>query len=255
MASNIMLRRFTIDDTSSVLTKQVFQGAGILLALALDRTDSSGLVTTIYDSARGSASDPSIYTQTGDTDLGQTVPVFLQGDADLVAGTSTAGVGGGLIFSDGLYLVNTGDTTDAAVTYKLWFKPLIKKTVNITTTGAAGSGAGAAQIWQGPALWHGYAITLDPASPSTVDIVFRDSITDAAPTVMTKTNYATTPGTKVLRKVVTTTGEDEAGAAVTCAATGTYGNNGIYLETGLRAVVAQSNAFTRAVSIDGLFEK
>lgn len=251
---NIKLRSFTINDTSTTLTKQVYEGPGVLLAMALNRTDSSGLVTTIYDSARGSTADPSIYAQTGDTDLGQTVPVVLQGDADIVAGTSTAGVGPGLIFTDGLYLVNTGDTTDTAIGYKLWFKPLIKKTINIATTGVAGSATGAAQIWQGPGLWHGYGITLDVLSPSTLDIVFRDSITDAAPTVMTKTNYTTTPGVKVLRKVATTTGEDEAGAAVTTAATGSYGNPGIYLETGLRAVLAQGDALTRAVTIEALFE-
>lgn len=256
--ASIKYRDFTsnmnVVDPNKPTTKQIYVGAGAVLAVALDRTDSSGLVTNFYDSARGSASDPSIYEQTGDLDLGQTVPVFLQGDADLVAGTATAGVGQALIFTDGLYVVNKTDTTDVAVKWEFWIKPLIKKSVNIRTTGAAGSGVGEAQIWQGPGLWHGYAIKLDPDSPSTFDLVFRDAITDAAPTVMTKTNYTTTPGTKVLRKVVTTTGEDEAGAAVTAAATGTYGNAGIYLRTGLRAVVAQSNAFDNAVSIDALFE-
>jgi len=248
-------RSYPSHATITRMTKQMYQGPGVLLAGALNRTSSSGLVTNIYDSADGTtAGKVAIYTQTGDTDLGQTVPVVFQGDADLVAGTATAGVGTGLIFTEGLYLVNSGDTTDTTIDWDLWFKPLIKRTVNIVTTGSAGSAAGAAQIWQGPGLWHGYGITLDVLSPSTLDIVFRDSITDAAPTVMTKTNYTTTPGVKVLRKVVTTTGEDEAGAAVTTAATGAYNNSGIYLRTGLRAVLAQGDALTRAVKIEALFE-
>ena len=257
--SSIKYRTTTSDMAAVAAQKpaawQVYQGPGVLLAAVLDRTDSSGLVTTIYDSARGSTSDPSIYAQTGDADLGTTVPVFFAGDADIVAGTSTAGVGHGLIFTDGLYLVNSGDTTDVSIVWKLFFKPLIKKSVNVVTTGSAGSATGAASIFTGPARWYGYSVTLDPQSPSTLDITFKDSgIATAGNTVMTKTNYVITPGTRTLRKVVTTTGEDEAGAAVTTGATGTYGTDGIFLTTGLNVNLAQGNAFGNAASFDCLFE-
>lgn len=266
MASNIRTIQKSVGTTPEAGAGSGFQfytGAGILLALSADFSASAdaGTVVDIYDGVASTgntvpvaARRTLIYTQTGNTDLGTTVPVVLQGDADLVAGTATAGVGTGLIFTDGLFVDVTLDVAGPQ-NITLWIKPLIKKSVRITTTGAAGSGAGAAQIWQGPALWHGYAITLNPLSPTTTDIVFRDAITDAAPTVMTKTNYATTPGVKVLRKVVTTTGEDEAGAVVTTAATGAYNNPGIYLRTGLRAVIAQSDAFDDAASIDAVFEK
>ena len=234
-------------------TYQFATGAGILLALTADfhASADAGTVVDIHDGF--GTGGPKIYTQTGATDLGTTVPVIIQGDADLVAGTATAGVSTGVIFTRGLFVNVTLDVTGPQV-LSLWYKPLVKKSVNVTTTGAAGAGAGQAQIWQGPGLWHGYAITLNPLSPSTFDLVFRDAITDAAPTVMTKTNYATTPGTYTLRDVVTTTGEDEAGTAVTTAATGAYNNHGIYLRTGLRAVVAQSDAFDNAVTIDAVFE-
>lgn len=248
---------------------QFYRGAGKLLAISVDFSASAdaGTVLTAYDGTAkantaglgaadvlpDAAKRVTIYTQTGNTDLGTTVPVFIGGDADIVAGTATAGVAEGVIFTEGLFFNVTLDVAGPQIV-TAWIRPLIKKSVRITTTGSAGSGAGGAQIWQGPGLWHGYAVTLNPLSPSTTDIVFRDAITDAAPTVMTKTNYATTPGVKTLRQVATTTGEDEAGAAITTAATGTYMNQGIFLRTGLRAVVAQSNAFDNAVSIDALFE-
>ena len=248
---NIVTRALTSNMAASVASKpaakQLYSGAGILLAASLDRTDSSGLITTVYDSARASTTDPVIYTQTGDADLGLTVPVFFAGDADIVAGTSTAGVGPGLIFADGLYVVNSGDSTDTAIAWTFWIKPLIRKSVKVL--GASGT----SNIFHGPGLWHGYRITLDPASPSTLDITFTDeaSPNDSGPTVMTKTNYATTA--KTLRKVATTTGEDEAGAAVTTAATGSYGNPGIYLRKGLSVTLAQGTA-NQPVEIEALFE-
>ena len=263
--ANIRVVKTTVDDSAADTTikpeavggdnqaRQLWQGPGILLAMSLNRTDSSGLVTTIYDSATGDSAAPTIYTQTGDADLGLTVPVVLYGDADLVAGTSTAGVGPGLIFADGMFLVNSGDTTDTAVAYTFWVKPLIKKSVNVGNASATVT----SPIWHGPALWHGYRIKLDPASATlgTLYITFTDEASpgDSGPTVMTKTNYATLGPT--LRKVTTTTGEDEAGAAVTAAATGSYGTPGIYLRDGLSVNIAQASSVTREVELHCLFEK
>lgn len=227
---------------------QFYGGPGVLLAMAADfsATADAGTVVDIHDGF--STSGVKIYTQTGNTDLGMTVPVFFQGDADLVAGTATAGVGTGLIFTDGLFVNVTLDVAGPQ-DITLWFKPLVKKSVNVV--GASGT----FPIWHGPALWHGYAIKLDPFEGTTLDITFTDEADPggSGPTVMTKTNYATTPGTKTIRKVVTTTGEDEAGAAVTAAATGSNSNSGIYLKSGLSATLAQGTA-NLVVGIDALFE-
>ena len=252
--ANIKVRQKKIGTSAEAgagASYQFYNGPGRLLAMSADfaATADAGTVVDIYDGT--ATSDIKIYTQTGATDLGTTVPVFFAGDADLVAGTSTAGVGEGLIFTKGLFVNVTLDVVGPQ-DITLWFQPLIRKSVNVATTGVAGSATGAEQIWQGPGLWHGYAITLHPDSPTTTDLVFRDAITDAAPTVMTKTNFATFG--RNLRQVVTTTGEDAAGAVVTTAATGAYNNAGIYLRTGLRVVVAGGNAFSNAMSIDALFE-
>ena len=89
--ANIRVVKTTIDDAQADTTikpgavggdnqaRQLWQGPGILLAMSLNRTDSSGLVTTIYDSATGDSAAPTIYTQTGDADLGLTVPVGFVG--------------------------------------------------------------------------------------------------------------------------------------------------------------------------------
>ena len=248
----LMTRQFSIG-TSAVgglgTTKQFYEGPCVIEAMSIDFHASAdgGTVVTIYDGF--STSGRSIYTQTGATDLGTTVPVVFHGDADLVAGTSTAGVGNGLVCADGVFVAVTLDVTGPQ-NITLWIRSLVKKTVNLALTGAAGSAAGAAQIWQGAGLWRGYLVGLGSQPGTTLDLVFRDAITDAAPTVMTKTNYATLPLT--IRQVVTTTGEDEAGAVVTTAATGSYNNDGIYLRTGLRVVGAQGNA--GIVTIAGLFD-
>ena len=233
---------------------QFYNGAGKLLALVVDFSASAdaGTVLTAYDG--NDTTGPVIYTQTGNTDLGTTVPVFIGGDADIVAGTSTGGVSNGVIFTQGLFFNCTVDVAGPQVV-TAFIRPLIKKTVEVATTGSAGSATGAASIFYGPGLWHGYAVTLDSQSPPTLDITFKDSpIAAAGNTVMTKTNYVITPGVKTIRAVATTTGEDEAGATITTAATGVYMNHGIYLTTGLNVNLAQGNALNRAARFECLFD-
>ncbi len=232
----------------------VYQGAGVLMGAVFDHNaSSSSNVVTLYDSDNNFSTASQLYTRSSDTDAGTTVPVRMFTDGDLVAGTSTANVALGMPFANGLYLTKTGDTTHSDV-YKFFIKPLIKKSVQITATGSAGSGAGSASVFVGSGLWHAWNIKSDILTPSTTDITVRDSgITGAGGTLMTKTNYGTAaPAT---RPVVTTTNlDDAAGATVTTAATGSYCNDGILFTTGLSVTVAQANAADAVYQMDFLIE-
>ena len=92
----------------------VYIGPGVLLSAVYDmNAASSGNVVTLYDTA-GTSTAIQLYTRSSDTDAGTTVPVRKFTDGDLVAGTSTANVALGMPFSQGLYLVKSGDTTHSA---------------------------------------------------------------------------------------------------------------------------------------------
>ena len=89
---------------------QFYNGAGALEALVLNYGASAdaNTVVTAYDGvakrATGAGADVlpdsgdrvTIYTRTSGTDAGTTVPVYVRGDADIVAGTATAGADGAL---------------------------------------------------------------------------------------------------------------------------------------------------------------
>ncbi len=232
----------------------VYQGAGVLMGAVFDHNaSSSSNVVTLYDSDNNFSTAIQLYTRSSDTDAGTTVPVRMFTDGDLVAGTSTANVRLGMVFANGLYLTKTGDTTHSDV-YKFFIKPLIKKSVNITTTGSAGSAAGSASVFVGSGLWHGWRIKADILNPTTVDITVKDSgITGSGGTLMTKTDYGY--AATATRPVVTTTNlDDAAGATVTTAATGSYCNDGIIFTTGLSVTLAQANAMDAAYQIDFLIE-
>lgn len=218
---------------------QIYQGPGVLVGAVFDHNaSSSSNVITLYDGSTQYAGGIQIYTRSSDTDAGTTVPIGMYTDGDLVAGTSTANVKSGIPFTKGLFLTKTGDTTHSDV-YTFFIKPLIAKTVDVL----GGATTGAASIFSGPAMWHGYSISLGPATAAltTADFLFKDSpIAGSGNTVMTKTNYST--AARTIRPVVTTTNSDEGGSAVTTAATGAYASPGILLTTGLNVNVAQASA-------------
>ena len=247
--SKLKVRQITITTGGA----QVYEGAGLLVGVVFDHhASSSGCVQTFYDSGNNASTTTQIYTRTSDTDAGTTVPVQLYTDGDLVAGTSTANVKAGIPFAQGLYVTKTGDTTHADV-WTFLIHPLIKKSVNIATAGSAGSASGGASVFQGPGILHGIRIDCDAATPSTADITVKDSaIVGSGNTILTKTNYGST--TIATRPVVTLTGSDEAGNAVSTAATGAYASPGIMFLSGLNVNVAQSNALDRSYSMDFLIE-
>jgi hypothetical protein len=232
---------------------QIYQGPGVLLGAVYDHNaSSSSNVVTLYDSDNNNSTAVQLYTRSSDTDAGTTVPVRHFGNADLVAGTSTDNVGLGLPFSQGLYLTKTGDTTHSD-SYKFFIKPLIRKTVNVTTAGSAGSGAGGATVFGGPGLLRAWRIKVDTLTPSTADITIKDSpIVNSGNTLMTKTNYGY--AAEATRAVVTTTNVDEGGSTVTTAATGSYDNDGILFTTGLNVNILQANAQDAAYQFDFLIE-
>lgn len=230
---------------------QAYEGSGILLGAIFDHSaSSSSNVITMYDGVGSTAVQ--VFTRSSDTDAGTTVPVRVYGNADLVAGTSTDNVGLGIPFSKGLYLTKTGDTTHQD-SYTLFIKPLIRKEVNVTAAGSAGSASGGASVFGGPGLLHGWRITADRDTPSTADITVKDSpIVGTGNTLMTKTNYGYSA--VATRAVVTTTNSDEGGTAVTTAATGGYANDGILFASGLNVNVAQSNALDATYQFEFLIE-
>lgn len=247
-----------VSPTATYLTGgwQVYDGPGLLMGLIADfDAASSGAVLTAYDGS--STAGRQVYAITTDTDFGTTVPVQVFTDGDLPAGTSTANVKSGIPFSAGLFINKTGDTThDVRLTALI--KPLIKKNVNITTTGSAGSAVGATSVYDGPGLLHSITVFSDLGVPSTTDWLVKDSpLTTAAGagsgnTLLTKTNYGY--AATAIRPVVTLTGHDEGGNAVSTAATGAYASPGILFATGLNVSVQQCNALDRAYQMSFLIE-
>ena len=95
---NIKLRSHKVGATLSEATSvQFYSGPCSIEAISVDyaATADAGTDITIYDGF--STSGRSVYSDANkNTDFGTTVPNFITGDADLVAGTSTAGVGHGV---------------------------------------------------------------------------------------------------------------------------------------------------------------
>lgn len=233
----------------------VDSGAGEIVALVLDyAAASSSCVLTAY-SGNAVSGGIQIFTRSSDTDAGTTVPIGLYTDGDLVAGTSTDNVKAGIPFHKGLFINKTGDTTHT-VDITVLYRPLIKKSVNITTVGADGSAAGTAAVFDGPGRLVGYHWKTDQRVPSTADVTFKDSnVVGTGNTLMTKTNIgAGTPFTGAIRSVVTTTNSDEGGTGVTTAATGAYASPGIFFTRGLHIAVAQANAYDAAYEFDVLID-
>jgi hypothetical protein len=240
---------------------QAYEGPGLLRALILDHTSTSSNVLTGYDTAAASTAAPAIqiFTRSSDTDAGTTVPITCYTDGDLPAGTSTANVKAGIPFANGLFFNKTGDTTHQ-LDITAFISPLIRKSVNVSwVSGSAGSGVGAVNVFSGPGLLHGYRVKADTLNPSTVDFLLKDSAvyspsagTGTGNTIMTKTDYAY--AAEAIRPVVTLTGTDEGGTAVTTAATGAYASPGIFFATGLNVSVQQANVQSAIYQFDFLIE-
>jgi len=232
---------------------QVHQGAGVLLYAAMDGTSLSSNVLTLYDGT--SANDPVVSTWTQDTDFGTTVPVAVYKDGSIVAtmATVSANTHRGVPFADGLFVKKSGDTTHAAVV-DFVIKPLIKKSINI---GGKAATTDVVNVFDGPGILHGIKIRTDASGVlTTADLLFKDTnvIGTGGKTLWTATDYTTAAAT--VWSATTTTGIDDAGAAVTTGATGAYVNEGICFLSGLQITAAQlaSGAGLRAATIDVLIE-
>ena len=167
--------------------------------------------------------------------------------------TESANTHRGVPFFDGIFVNKTGDTTNnAAIT--LLIKPLIKK--NCKLGGVGFSASDAVSLFNGPGVIQ--AVRLETARRDvilgTADLTFKDSaVPGSGNTILTATNYITAAVTSWYP--VTTTGIDDAGAAVTTAATGAYTNSGVGFFTGLNANLAQGNTAGEAVyELDVLIE-
>jgi len=230
---------------------QAYEGAGVITHAVMDGTSLSSNVLTLYDSNNGSSTGrPTIATWTQDTDFGTTVPVACYRDGSVVAtlATESANTHMGLEFFNCVYVNKTGGTThNAAIT--LLIKPLIKKTVTV----GHGATTDTQRLFTGPGIVR--AIRLLPSYEATVvggtgtmDLTFKDSTR----TIITATNYATS-GIKNWYPV-TTTGVDDAGTAVTTAATGSYTNPGVAFLESLDVAMAQGTAAAANAKVEVLIE-
>lgn len=230
---------------------QAYVGAGTLVAAVMDGTSLSSNVITLYDSLRSSTSDDTIATWTQDTDFGTTVPVRTYKDGSVVAtlATVSANTHAGIPFAEGLFLNKTGDTTNPAA-LKLLIKPLIKKVAQI----GKGATTDTNVMFRGPGILHGVRVRVFTPTPATLDILIKDGVTGTTSdrTIVTATDYATA-GPKVWSPV-TTTGIDDAGTAVTTAATGAYANDGVAFVDGLTVTTAQGSAASNNAQIELLIE-
>lgn len=226
---------------------QAYEGPGSLDFAVMDGTSLSSNVLTLYDSRRESTSDPLISTWTQDTDFGTTVPVAVYRDGSVVAtmATQSANTHRGVCFADGLFINKTGDTTHTAA-LSLLIKPLIKKSVNI----GHGATSDTQRAFTGPGVLRAIKLTLaqETVALGTLDLTFKDDTR----TIVTATNYAT-QGPAIWHPV-TTTGIDDAGSAVTTAATGAYTNEGVAFLDSLNVVAAQGSDAVVNAQIDLLIE-
>lgn len=232
---------------------QVYDGPGEVLAWSVDyAAASSGAILTAY-SGRDTGG-LQVAAITTDTDFGLTFPFATYVAGDIVAGTSTAEAHLGWPFMDGLWINKTGDTTHTAL-ITVYFRPLIKKTAKLKTTGAAGSATGSVTLFSGgPGRFVAYRLTPDPSTPSTADVLFKDGPdTDSTgATLLTKTNIGSTAA--AITGVSSTTGHNASGTARTTAATGSYVNSGIYFTSGLSVSVAQADAHDASYTVEALIE-
>jgi hypothetical protein len=159
--------------------------------------------------------------------------------------TESANTHLGLEFFNGVYMVKTGDTTHTAA-MTLLIKPLIKKTVSINH----GATTDTQRLFTGSGVLRAVRtnLTYGAVALGTLDIIFKDSTRS----ILTATDYATS--TIKNWYPVTTTGVDDAGTAVTTAATGSYTNPGVAFLDSLDVTVAQGSASFSSGKIEVLID-
>lgn len=248
MGSRIVTRSVTAK--SFVFAEPLYEGPCELLGLAYDAGASSSSATLTLKEKDSAGLTK--YTVSGDTDIGLTVPVRIFHDARLIAGTATAGVGHGVAFFEGIYATLAGDssaTTNSVLT--VWLRPLIYKKVQLSGV------TDAAVVFQGDGRLKGARADYSAGTANTADLQIRQGVgisagagTGAALTVVSN---STTDWAAVNQQLVTTTNHDEAGSAVTTAATGAYANDGILFKDGLTVGVAQGTA-GEGIIVDFLIE-
>lgn len=227
---------------------EAYKGPGRITHAVMDGTSLSSNVLTLYDTDRATTTGvPTIATWTQDTDFGTTVPVTCFRDGSVVAtlATQSANTHEGLDFFDGVYVVKTGDTThNAAVT--LLIQPLIKKSVNVGHLATTDT----QRLYTGPGIVTAVRLVLgyEAVALGTMDLTFKDG----SNTIITATNYATSGVNNWYP--VTTTGVDDAGTAVTTAATGSYTNRGVAFTTSLDVAMAQGSAAAANAHVEVLIE-
>ncbi len=241
----VITRQANLGATLSEATlKMIYPGPCELLGVVIDYAAAadSGTVVTFKD---GSSSGLTKFVvSTANTDIGTTVPVRVFHDARLIAGTATAGVGLGPVFFDGIHAAVTLDVTGPQ-SIRVFVRPLIKKSMGVVVVGASGSALGGANLYSGPGRVAG-ARVLYQTQPSGADVTFTDGTATLAGVASGRqltivSNAGSTDWAAVNQQLVTTTNIDEAGSAVTTAATGAYANDGVLFYTGLAVVVSQAS--------------
>ena len=249
---HIRVKQFNIGTSGVAAGFQFLEGPGVVLGMAVDfhASAAAGTVLTLWDGFNTSGTQ--LYTSTGNTDIGTTVPVRLFQNGRLIAGTSTNNTHAGLPFFDGVFANIATDTTGPQ-SVRLWIKPLTRKTAQFATTGSAGSAAGGVTLWTGAGILHAARVLYDPNTPATADLTFYDGTSTSGRALTAVANTNTSWTTSANQALNTTTCQDETGAALTCAANA-HENDGILFYTGLHAAIAQSDALSRAVSVEALIE-
>lgn len=243
MGSRIITREARLA-AAGTFAAPIYGGPCELLGLAVNYgASASGSVLTLKEK---DANGLTKYVITTDTDFGTTVPVRIFHDAKIIAGTATAGVGLNVSFFEGIYVSVTGDsssTTGTVVT--AWIRPLIIKKVALHGVTAA------ATLFQGAGRLKGVRVDYTADMAAGADLQITDGVIGpdglVAGNNLTVYTDVVTDFAAVNQQVATTTGHDEAGSAVTTAATGAYANDGVLFATGVSAGLAQGTANAAAI--------
>lgn len=237
---------------------QIVDGPGEVLGLAVDYAAAAdaGTVFSLSDGKSSAATTATtslaqLLTITGATDLGTTVPLRTYMNGRLISGTSTANVHAGYVFFDGLFANIATDVSGPQVV-RIWYRPLIRKDGNITSTGSAGSAAGGTTLFSGPGLLKAARTVFDPNTPGTADIQIYDGLSTSGRALTLVSNNTAGWAAASLRALSTTTGIDQS-ATVTTAANA-HENDGILFYSGIHVGIAQSNSATRDASVQILVE-
>lgn len=243
--------------TSGVDTTAVFTTTPCIIeGVAIDYSASAdaGTVLRAFD-----GTGATLFSITGNTDIGTTVAARLTGNGRLSSGTSTSNVRQGLPAFGGFSVSVTLDVAGPQVVTVYWRPARVVSEV-IETVGADGSAVGGAQLVPGGTvgLFHAaHVLHGETASAGTKDLTFYNGTSTSGkaltPVANSATNWKTDAGTAANRAIATTVNRDEGLASVSDAAN-TYTNNGMLFNNGLHVAVAQGNAHAASVSVLAMVE-